>query len=112
MHAAQNFVGVLKCVHVQSARRYQNINGHEKNRPNNNVSNQKESKRPIPFTVDIITLIFFLGRMSKTIFSSHFPLDIGVRESTNLFINNEVLEMYITTVYYFLYYYHIISWKK
>ena len=110
MHAAQNFVGVLKC--VQSARRYQNINGHEKNRPNNNVSNQKESKRPIPFTVDIITLIFFLGRMSKTIFSSHFPLDIGVRESTNLFINNEVLEMYITTVYYFLYYYHIISWKK
>ena len=59
MYAAQNFVGVLKCVHVQSARRYQNINGHEKNRPNNNVSNQKESKRPIPFTVDIITLIFF-----------------------------------------------------
>ena len=84
MHAAQNFVGVLKC--VQSARRYQSINGHEKNRPNNNVSNQKESKRPIPFTVDIITLIFFLGRMSKTIFQAIF-LWISACVSQQIFLS-------------------------
>ena len=53
-----------------------------------------EDQFPLKSTL-LHTLIFFLGTMSKTFFSSQFPLDIGVRESTNLFINSEVLQMYV-----------------
>ena len=53
-----------------------------------------EDQFPLKSTL-LHTIIFFLGTMSKTFFSSQFPLDIGVRESTNLFINSEVLQMYV-----------------